>query len=152
MPAILRRVRDDEAEDPSGSGQALQLMDAGILENHARALEQAARRRRDQDVVRAGKREHPRGRVHRDAANIVADELHFPGVDAVKRTVARDRPPASLSDAPSARPLAPHSMVTHGTSPITHLSWPGGMSKTVSGPMSSVYPSSITTRTAPDIE
>jgi len=70
---------------------------------------------------------------------------------SVNMTVARDRLDASWSEASMARPLAPHSTVTHGLSPMTHLSWPGGISKTVPGPISSASPSSMTIRKAPDI-
>ena len=71
---------------------------------------------------------------------------------SVNMTVASERSPTSKSAARTARPLAPHSMVTQASSPTTHLSWPGGISKTVSGPMSRVCPSSMTTWIVPDIE
>ncbi len=64
---------------------------------------------------------------------------------SVNTTVASIRPGVSPSAARIARPLPPHSIVTHASSPSTHLSWPGGMSKTSSGPMSSACPSSMTT-------
>ena len=68
---------------------------------------------------------------------------------SVNTIVASSRFPASFSATAMARPLPPHSTVTHGSSPTTHLSWSGGISNTVFGPMSRVSPSAIATRTAP---
>ncbi len=70
---------------------------------------------------------------------------------SVNITVARIRSPVSSMAASMARPLPPHSRTTHGSSPTTHLSWPGGISNTAFGPTSSVAPLSMTTRTEPDI-
>ena len=58
---------------------------------------------------------------------------------------------ASSSAASMALPLAPQSSDTHGSSPITHLSWPGGISKTEPAPISSACPPSMTIRRAPEI-
>ena len=49
-----------------------------------------------------------------------------------------------------ALPLEPQSSDTHGSSPITHLSWPGGISKTEPASISRACPPSMTIRRAPD--
>ena len=70
---------------------------------------------------------------------------------SVNTTVASIRPGESWRAASIARPLPPHSIVTHDSSPTTHLSCPGGMSKTSPGPTSRAWPSSMTTCIVPDI-
>ena len=51
---------------------------------------------------------------------------------SVKRTVASTRSPGPSGATPTIRALV-HSTVTHGSSPTTQASWPGGISKTESG-------------------
>ena len=87
------------------------------------------------------------------APRFVPDLLGAPveSTMSVNRTVPSVRVPVSSSAAMMARPLAPQSSVTQGSSPTTHLSCPGGISNTLSGPMSSVWPSSMTARIVPEI-
>ncbi len=57
-------------------------MQPRIFELDSRALEEPTRRRGDQHLARTRQREHPRSRVHRDAAHVIADELDLAGVQA----------------------------------------------------------------------
>ena len=70
---------------------------------------------------------------------------------SVKRTDATTRSPGPCGPMPTRCALV-HSIVTHGSSPTTQASCPGGISKIESGGMSSDSPSSMRTCRTPETE
>ena len=69
---------------------------------------------------------------------------------SVNSSDASTRAPLPVRNPVNARTPV-HSMDTHGSSPMTYPSWPGGISNTSSGENSRLVPSGNTTPNRPEI-
>src|SRR5581483_4818707 len=79
--AAASLVSDDRVQPPL-AGDALQLVDAAVVETQARAGDEVLDRAGDEHLARAGERGDPRARVDGDPRHLAFGQLALPGVQA----------------------------------------------------------------------